>query len=169
MKKAVALIMVVIVLLTIGVLGIAIYNKMLKAEEISERITELSNFELNRLYKGNDSELTKTNHSTILTYFHTECSYCQSEIKNIQAHETLTESARIVLVSDEPHSVIRSFIQDFDIDTTKFEIVWDKEGILKNHFGVSSVPATFVYGADSLLIERFKGETKADVLYELIK
>tara|TARA_R110002124_G_scaffold280490_1_gene453764 strand:+ start:3138 stop:3647 length:510 start_codon:yes stop_codon:yes gene_type:complete len=169
MKKAIAYIMVVVVLLTIGGLGFAIYNKMLKAEEISERIRELRNFELNRLYKGNDSELSKTSYSTILTYFHTECRFCQSEIKDMQTHESLSQSAEIVLVSDESQSVIRSFVQNFDIDTTKFKIVLDKEQTIKQHFGVSSVPVTFVYDRDSLLIQSFKGETKASVLYDLIK
>jgi len=166
MKKAIVYIMVGIVLLTIGGLGYAIYNKLLRAEEIGSRIEMLSNFELNNLFQKNDSTSAIP---TILTYFHTECSFCQSEIKDMQAHQELTKNSKVILISDEPQSIIRSFVDEFKIDTAKFQIVWDKNGTLKNHFGVTSVPATFVYGADSLLIQNFKGETKADVLYELIK
>lgn len=169
MKKIVAVVMVIFVLITIGVLGIAIYNKMLDAEEVRSRLAELPAMQLDGIYPSNNPASTETNQSFILTYFHTECSFCQSEIKDMQAHESLSQSAEIVLVSDETQSVIRSFIQNFDIDTTKFKIVMDKERTVKKYFGISSVPTTFVYDRDSLLIQSFKGETKASVLYDLIK
>lgn len=169
MKRKIAIIMVFFVLITIGTLGIAIYNKMLGAEEVRSRIAELSLMKLDGIYPTNNSSSTETNQSIILTYFHTECSFCQSEIKDMQAHEELSKSAEIVLVSDELESVIRSFVQNFDIDSTKFKFVLDKEGTIKQHFGVSSVPTTFVYDRDSLLIKSFKGETKASFLYDLIK
>lgn len=75
----------------------------------------------------------------------------------------------MVLVSDEPKRRLQLYAHSIDLDTAMVEVVWGSAGVIKNLYAVESVPVTFVYGKDSLLIETFKGETKADLLYELIK
>ncbi|MEQ9091313.1 MAG: redoxin domain-containing protein [Balneola sp.] len=169
MKKMVVVRMVVLVLITIGILGFTIYSKTLDSEKVRSRISELYRMELNDFYPSKKPKKKEINQPIIITYFHTDCSSCQTEIKDIQAHESLSQSAKIVLISDEYERVIKKFVQNFEVDTSKFRIILDDESVLKNHFGISLVPAAFVYGAGSLLVESFKGETKASTFYKLIK
>lgn len=167
MKKAIAYIMVVIVLSFIGILGFAMYNKMLEAEVVRERIAKLP-YETITAVSQNlaDSLLSRP---VIINYFNTECRFCQAEIRSMQEHVELQTEAKLILVSDEPPNILDSFINRFEIDTTILHVEWDSDGLIREYFGVRAVPATFVYGTDSLLVNSFKGETKAELLYELIQ
>lgn len=167
MKKVAAYIIVGIVLSTIGVLGYHIYQKYLESEKVRARIAvlpELSVVPVN--FAPVDSLPLRP---MIINYFNTRCRFCQAEIQSIQEHPNLSKKARVLLISDEPQRRIQLYARSIGLDTTMVEVAWDSAGAIKNLYGVESVPVTFIYGKDSLLIERFKGETKADLLYELIK
>jgi len=167
MKKAIAYLMVTIILLTIGGLGYTIYNKLLEAEEVRSRIALLPHFDASRITAIVTDSMSAQ--PVIINYFNTKCRFCQAEIQSILQHDRLLNESRVVLISDERKRVIEVFARSVGLDTSRLEVRWDSSGTIKDLFGVEEVPATFVYGVDSLLIQNFKGETKADVLYKLIK
>lgn len=167
MKKAIAYIMVAGVLITIGVLGYIMYNKFLDAEKVRKRIAELPDLALAPItIAATDSFPARP---VVINYFNSKCRFCQSEIQSIQEHPNLSKQARILLVSDESKRRIQLFTQSIGLDTAMVEVAWDSSGSVKRFLGVKGVPTTFVYGKDSLLVEIFKGETKADLLYDLIE
>lgn len=156
-----------LVVFSIGFMGVHIYNNFLESEEIRKRIATLP--ELNASPVLFSTPDTLTSQPIIINYFNTLCRFCQSEIQSISEHPNLTKQARILLISDEPKRRLQLYAESIDLDSTRIEVAWDSLGSIKELFGVRGVPATFVYSKDSLLIESFKGETKADILYELIK
>lgn len=167
MKKIAAYIIVGIVLSAIGVLGYHIYNDFLESGQVRERIAVLPNLsDASVIFSPSDSLSPRP---VIINYFNTRCRFCQAEIQSIQEHPKLSKKARVLLVSDEPKRRIKLYARNIGLDTSMVEVVWDSSGTIKKLYGVESVPVTFVYGKDSLLIESFKGETKADLLYELIE
>lgn len=167
MKKIMAYIIVGVVLSTIGVLGYYIYQKFLESEQVRERIAVLPELSAAPvIFASADSFPPRP---VIINYFNTLCQFCQAEIQSIQEHPNLSKQARILLISDEPKRRLQLYARSIGLDTTMVEVAWDSSGTIKNLYGVESVPVTFVYGKDSLLIESFKGETKADLLYELVE
>ncbi len=170
MKKKIAFLIITIVLVLIGVLGYSIYNRILEAEKVAERIAKLPI----SLVKIEDESvfLSETPdvgvQPIVITYFNTTCRFCQAEIRSFQQHAELLEKTKIILYSDEPQSVLDNFIKEFNIDTTKLAVKMDYEQKVRTYFDVLKVPTTFVYGVDSLLIGSYRGEVNADVIYALI-
>lgn len=171
MKRKLAFILLLMVLSAIGFLGYSIYNRLEEKEAIAERIATLPEFSLANL----EGEIVQSKNpakkaSLILTYFNTECHFCQGEIRSMQQHEPLQDQAIIYLVSDEPFDVLKQFSKEFKLDSLQtIQILWDGNRKVKELLGITGVPSTFVYDADGHLIKSFKGETKAEVLYELVK
>jgi peroxiredoxin len=105
----------------------------------------------------------------ILTYFNTGCEFCRAEIRSIKSHKSLQERTMIYLISDEPARVLKQFSNEFELDSLQnIQILQDSSRQVKELFGVKGVPNTFVYDEDRKLLKNFKGETKAELLYELI-
>lgn len=167
MKKVIAKIIIVLVLITIGALGYVIYNTFLEAEAVRNRIAQLPELEVISLI--NNHANTPKPQPIIVNYFSSTCPYCKEEIRSIRQHGELLSSAWILFISDEPKNKILDFSKSFGLDTIMVDVAWDSVGWAKQFFAVESVPATFVYRADSSLIKSFKGEVKAELLYELIK
>jgi hypothetical protein len=90
-------------------------------------------------------------------------------MRSIQQHANLLNETKILFISDEPKRRIQLFSKSFGLDTTRAEVAWDSAGLAKRLFEVEQVPVTFVYSADRSFIKSFKGETKAEVLYDVIK
>lgn len=167
MKKKIAFAVVIVTLLITGGLGYSIYNKLCESEKIRIQIAQLPNLEIPSVYRFKDSLVS--NKPTIINYFNTKCRFCQSEIGSIKGHEALLKEVNILFVSDEPYRVIEVFSRSFGLDTIGVDVVWDSSGAVKSLFGIEKVPATFIYGKDSILVEQFKGEISAEVIYNLIR
>ncbi len=170
MIRKLAFIFLLIVLGLIGYLGFSIYEDLQKQQAIEKRISELPEFIITAL----DGEVKTVNGSLtkplILTYFDTDCSYCKAEIRSIREHEQLKKQAMIYLVSNEPMDILRQFTRAFKLDSLKsITIFHDDRGRVKKLFGVTAVPNTFVYNTKGELVKNYKGETKAEALYQLVK
>lgn len=159
--------MVTSVLTIIGLLGYSVYKGLEEDKAIRERISVLP--ELDVTYLNSPVEVSKKSQPFIISYFNSNCRYCKAEITNMQTHPFLKDEARIILISDEPPSVLENFIEELRIDTTRFLIAWDQRAKTKELLGVKSVPVNFVYTADSTLSDIKKGEVKAELLYDMIK
>lgn len=172
MIRKLAFILLVIVLAAIGFLGYSIYDRLKEKQAIAERIASLPEFSAVTL----NGEMIQTPGAArgaplILTYFNTSCEFCRAEIQSIQRHKGLREKSTVYLVSDESTSVLKHFAEDAELDSLRnILVLQDSDQQVKRIFGIAGVPSTFVYGVDGTLLQSFKGETKAEVLYdELIR
>ncbi|MDR8393096.1 redoxin domain-containing protein [Aliifodinibius sp. S!AR15-10] len=171
MKRKVAIILLLVVLTAIGYLGFSIYSEFQQKQAIQERISDLPEFTLTNL-EGEQVESggMVEQKPLILTYFNTECRFCKAEIASIKEHELIQERAAIFLLSDEPENILKEFARTMKLDSLQaVQVFRDSSREVKNLFGVNGVPYTFVYDANGKLLEKFKGETRAGVLYDLIK
>lgn len=170
MKRKIVFIILLVVLAMISYLGFSIYEQLQEKQVVEERIAALPQFLVADL-KGNEfsSENVKQA-SLILTYFNTGCEFCKAEIRSMKEHELLQQSTSIWLVSDEPDTVLKDFAATFELDSLQsIQVLRDKNQEVRKMFGVKGVPNTFVYSENGKLLKSFKGETKAEVLYKLIK
>ncbi|MEP1304700.1 MAG: hypothetical protein ABJK11_12565 [Balneola sp.] len=161
MKKIIGFIMLSFVGFIFIITAVIVIKKFKVSEETQKRISNLraATFEL---------PLINKDLPTIINYFNTTCMYCQEEISDIQAHSSLIKKANILLISNESIRILDEFQTNFKLDTTTLFLVTDNEDSIKSFFGVSEVPATFIYRSDSSLIKSFKGKVDANVLYELV-
>lgn len=171
MRRKLAFIFLLVVLAIIGYLGLSIYDQLQEKQAVKDRIAALPEFSVADLNgKIVSSNQAKDQSSLVLTYFNTGCDFCKAEIRSMKEHNLLQQSASIWLVSDEPANILTEFASAFKLDSLQsIQVLQDVNKEVKQLFGVEGVPNTFVYGKDGTLLKSFKGETKAEVLYQLIK
>lgn len=171
MKRKLAFIFLFIVLGAIGYLGFSIYDELQQKQAVKKRIAELPKFSAVNL-EGETIQSHKLTGRTplILTYFNTGCDFCRAEITSMRKHQGLQEKTDIYLVSDESSKVLRKFVSEFQLDSLQtIQVLQDTSRKVKELFGVKGVPSTFIYDRDGKLLKNFQGETKAEVLYELVQ
>ncbi len=171
MIRKLAFVLLILVLGAIGFLGFSIYGQLQEKQAVKERIATLPEFSV----VGLDGETVRSNDAAgqsplVLTYFNTGCKFCKAEIRSMQQHKNLREISNIYLVSDEQPVVLKRFAKDFKLDSLKtVRVLYDSSKQVKKLFGIRGVPTTFVYNEDDKLLKSFKGETKAELVYELVK
>lgn len=170
-KRKLAFIFLLFVLGAIGYLGFSIYEELQAKQDLKKRIVELPDFSVVNL-KGEKFLSPEFSEQSflVLTYFNTGCQFCQAEISSISHHKNLQQQADIYLISDESKAVLKQFANDFKLDSLQaIQVLRDSSKQVKELFGITGVPTTFVYDRDGKLRKSFKGETKAEILYELVK
>jgi peroxiredoxin len=170
-KRKLAFIFLLFVVGAIGYLGFSIYDQLQEKQAVKDRIAQLPDFTVIGLDgKAIPSDGTTGHSPFILTYFNTECEYCRAEIRSIQDHKSLQERAMIYLISKESSKILKQFSRAFELGSLQnIKILQDSSGKVKDLFGVKGVPSTFVYNRDGKLLKSFEGETKAEILYKLVK
>lgn len=171
MKRKLAFLFLFVVLGAIGSLGYSIYDRLQEKKAIEKRIASLPEFSVASL-NGEISQTTNAAREAplILTYFNTGCDFCKAEIRSIKQHRGLQGQSIVYLISDEPSNVLKQFAEEFKLDSLQsIQILQDSTQEVKKLFGITGVPSTFVYGEDGILLKNFKGETKAEVIYRLLK
>lgn len=170
MIRKLAFILLLIALGLIGYFGFSIYEDLQRKQAIEKRIATLPEFTMETLegeIKRVDGSLSKP---LILTYFDTDCHFCQAEIRSMRGHAPLQKQAVVYLVSDEHIDSLRAFAHAFELDSLQSITVFhDVNGKVRKLFGVPGVPNTFVYNTTGKLLANFKGETKAEIMYQLVK
>lgn len=170
MKRKAAFFLVIITTILILALGIGVFQQMLAKRDIVNRISVQPDFMAETLYGGIvSSDQLFGQKPVVLTYFNTECYFCQIEIDAIKLHKGLQEKALIVLISDEPIIVLEKFAKSSKLtDKKDVEIYHDRKGEVKDYFGIHIVPTTFIYDNEAHLVKTFNGQISADFLHELI-
>ena len=76
----------------------------------------------------------------------------------------------MVLITDESWDRIEEFRNYLGLnDNKEFIFLRDAKKSVKEFYGIRRVPATYLYNEDGELIQLFKGETKADLLFSTIQ
>src|SRR5699024_5024009 len=102
MLRKLAFILLLIVLGLIGYFGFLIYEDLQKQQAIEKRIATLPEFTVETLGEEVKSIGGSISKPLILTYFDTDCHFCQAEIRSMRRHKQLQKKAVIYLVSNEP-------------------------------------------------------------------
>ncbi len=168
MLRKLAYLFLIVVIGCIAYLSFSIYKNIQRKQAIEERIAMVPEFSLQNL-KGKTMLLNSRERKTplILTYFDTDCHFCQNEVRSMKQHERLKKNVVIYLISGEPADSLKQFKRVFELKS--IQILKDSALKAKEWFGVRGVPTTFVYGKEGTLLKYFEGETKASTLYQLIK
>lgn len=104
----------------------------------------------------------------VIVYFSTTCTFCRAETRSLVDHRALHDTARVLMASSECPTSLRTFVREYGLDTTDVQVVHDAGGAFADSLGISTVPNTFVYGADRRLIKHFRGESSASLIYEAL-
>lgn len=167
MKRTLAFGLLILALGTVGYFGLRIYQEA-TAEQAVQRRTRtlprlaLATLEGETLHRGTLSD----DAPTVLVFFRPSCPYCRHETRSIRAHEALTDTAEVLLVSARPRAALRTFADSLRLRRrSRIRVVRDAAGAAARTFGVDRVPTTFVYDADGRLLRRFEGEVEASALY----
>lgn len=167
MRKEVAKFIVGVAGIGTVVLIAAIAAQMIDRENVLDRITQWPDLKVQTL-DGNEISTGKflTGSPVLFNYFSTECIFCQAEIRDIAEHKELQEMATLVFISNEDPEVIQQFRRDYGIeDNSHFLFLVDINSTVKDHFGIRSVPATYLYNSEGEILEFFRGQIKAETLY----
>lgn len=154
-----------------GIVLIAIIAaQLMDQENILDRITQWPELKVKTLEGSEISTVQLISDTPILfNYFNTECVFCQAEIKDIAEHEALQDAVTLVFISDEDADIIEQFRLNFEFEhQPRFQFLIDSHGEVKEYFGIRSVPATYLYNSNGELVEFFRGQIKAETLFDLV-
>lgn len=154
--------------LSLAALGAVAWLSLDIAESIHARkkakaqIHPLPNLKIERLNGERVSLDGAASRGTVLLFFSTTCPYCRDEIAELVEKKTLFDQTRVVLLSGEPYEILRRFNQELGIERwTHFIVGIDDDHAITRRFGIRRIPATFVYTADGMLVERYDGVVRA--------
>ena len=153
------------------ILGVLIANQLIERKNKLERISSWPDLEVETIEGEPVSTLEFLSDDPILfTYFSTTCRYCRNEITDISKHTQLQMTVAVVLITDESWDRIEEFRNYLGLnDNKEFIFLRDAKKSVKEFYGIRRVPATYLYNEDGELIQLFKGETKADLLFSTIQ
>ena len=167
MKKDVIKLMLGIIVIIGIVLIVASISQLTSRGNILNRIAEWPDVMIKTLDGAEISTGQFQSEKPILfNYFNSECIFCQAEIIDITDHNELVRSANLIFISDEKPEVIEKFLQHHRLNEHHRNLfLVDSEKILRDFYGIRSVPATYIYDADGQLVEFFRGMISAETIY----
>lgn len=148
------------------ILVILIADQLLDRKNIRERISTLPDLEMKTL-DGVTVSLGELSVELplLLNYFNTQCPFCQHEIAEILVDEQLQEMALLVFISDEPPETVMAFQREMILDQEpELVFLYDENRIIRDYFGIRSVPATYLYTKEGKLIQFYRGVVKTETL-----
>lgn len=168
-KRLLATVVVLLVFGSIVLLGYRIYQTAMAKQAVAERVRTLPDFELRSL-RGNPVRRRdlSSQKPVVLVFFRTTCPFCESEAQSIRQNEALHRAAQTLMISHEREAELKAFVDKHGLGQEGIHVLRDSEGKMADAFGVSTVPNTFVYGADRRLVQHFKGEASSEAIYRAL-
>jgi peroxiredoxin len=145
-------------------------NRYMERENILDKISNWPDLEVETLDGISVYTLDFASGQPILfNYFNTECIFCRNKIVEIAQHKELMKSTTIIFISDEETENIDRLRHDLDLlEKSQFIFLVDSYGKVKEFYGIHSVPVTYIYYRDGKLVQLFKGQIRAEILYSQI-
>lgn len=165
-RKKIRLVLIALVVSLFLFILYSIINIADRKRQIALQIEDMPNFELFQL---NGNSFTKDSldeaRSTVFIYFHTDCDFCQHEIKSILENKEYFKEMQLVLISPEEIDTIRNFaVERGLINPSLVRILQDDKINFAAQFDISTTPYTLLYDKRKRLIKPIKGQ----VLYKTI-
>jgi peroxiredoxin len=166
MKKILKITIPILFLSVLGYVGYKIVTQINHKKDVAENIKTIPVFSYettdNKVFTNNDLE---NNKQTTFVYFNTECEFCNEEAKMIKENIEKFKNTQILFISFEDKTIIKEFAtqhQLLDYDNVSF--LCDSKATFAITFDVKSLPCLVLYDKNQQLIEKIKGQIKAEVL-----
>lgn len=166
MKKNIKFIIPFLFIVVLGFVVYKIADKINHKKEVAENIKQIPNFS----YEKNNGTLftnkdLKKEIPVIFVYFNTECEFCNEEANMIKENIDKFKNTQILFISFEDKAIINSFASQhklLEYDNVYF--LCDSKTSFASTFDVNSLPCLVLYDKNQQLIEKIKGQIKAEVL-----
>lgn len=100
--------------------------------------------------------------TVVLNFWATWCVPCRTEMPDLQAAYAADPDVVVLAVNaQEADPAVTRFIDDFGLT---FPVVLDRDGAVREHYGVIGLPATFFIDAEGILRGRNFGPVYGDLL-----
>jgi len=171
MRKWLLLFLIVAFATSIGWMAYSSIQTLKKNEQRLERVSVLPQL----IFESIDShenrlDLIGDGRPTILVLFNSQCEHCQYETKSILSNIGAFEGVQLVFVSEESMDQVENFGKAYGlIGLPKITLGRADITHLIDLFKTISYPNIFIYGSDGKLIKEFKGETRIDLILELLE
>lgn len=156
-KRWIAVVVLGLVALLLGktILSISNKKKVLSSQKTLDElvITDISGQQIH--YEGAGGR------STVLLFFNTECEYCLEETQGVKRSGSSLANVRIFFISSESIETIARFAHQQNLLSIPGVRVgrMDKK-LLEKNFDVVTMPSTFIYDSQGILIKKFTGLTQ---------
>ena len=151
---------------TLGYFGFQIYTKIQHKKEVAENIKTIPKFSYQNINGGvfTDANLKKDT-PTLFVYFNSECEFCNEEAQMIKENITKFKGVQLVFISFEKQELIKAFATKHQLTSyDNITFLSDTKVSFATTFDVKSLPCLVLYDKNQNLIEKIKGQTKAETL-----
>lgn len=166
MKKILKITIPILFLLVLGFVGYKIVTQINHKKEVAENIKTIPVFSYETIEnKTFTNDNLKNNQATIFVYYNSECEFCNHEAQMIQQNIAKFKNVQILFVSFEEATTIKQFAtqhQLLNYDNVSF--LCDSKATFAITFDVKSLPCLVLYDKNQQLIEKIKGQVKAETI-----
>ena len=166
MKKTLKIVIPILVLSLLAFIGYKVVSKINHKKQVAENIKQMPNFSYLTLEnKVFTQENLVQNKPTLFIYFNSECDFCNHEAEMVQQNVTQLQDIQVVFISYEPIEKIKQFASKFKLlNHDNIYFLCDSKITFATTFDVKSMPCIVLYDKNNNLIEKIKGQTKAETL-----
>ncbi len=143
-----------------------VVNKINHKKQVAENIKKMPAFSYVTLEnKEFTQENLAQNKATLFIYFNSECDFCNHEAEMVQQNIEQLKDIQVVFISYEPVEKIKQFATTHQLNSyDNITFLCDSKITFANTFDVKSMPCIVLYDKNNNLIEKIKGQTKAETL-----
>lgn len=166
MKKYLIIIIPILFISLFAYFGLQIYSKIQHKKEVAENTNIIPNFEYQNIDGGNFTNRNlKKDTPMLFIYFNTECEFCNEEAQMIKENIEKFKDFQLVFISFEKPELIKAFATKYKLNTyDNVNFLSDTKVSFATTFDVKSLPCLVLYDKNQRLIEKIKGQTKAETL-----
>lgn len=166
MKKTLKIVIPILILSLLAFMGYKVISKINYKKEVAENIKKMPPFSYatleSKIFTQNNLEKNKP---ILFIYFNSECDFCNEEAKMIKENITQFKNIQLVFISFEEPTKIKAFATNHQlINHDNITFLCDSKATFATTFDVKSLPCLVLYDKDKKLIEKIKGQTKAETL-----
>lgn len=166
MKKILKILIPILVLSLLAFIGYKVVCKINHKKQVAENIKQMPNFSyLTIENKVFTEENIAQNKPTLFIYFNSECDFCNHEAQMIKENIAKFKPFQIVFISFEKPNKISDFAEKYQLNSyDNVTFLSDSKVTFATTFDVKSLPCLVLYDKNQKLIEKIKGQTKAETL-----
>lgn len=166
MKKILKVVLPLFFIAVLSYFGYQIFSKIQHKKEVAENIKTIPNFEYENIKASKFTNTNlKANSSKLFIYYNSECDFCNEEAKMIKENITQFKNTQIIFISFEETEKIKQFATIHQLNSyDNVTFLCDSKATFATTFDVKSLPCLVLYDKDNYLIEKIKGQTKAETL-----
>lgn len=165
MKKK---ILISAIVLSLTVFLLIFFIKYQKVSKYNKSISELPNIDFSNYTLTGDSPNLKGNINCFIM-FNSECGFCMDEIEDIVDSIDEFSDVNFLLISNESKESLIEYSEDSEFyGLANFTILRDKDQMFNNFFKYETIPSTYTYSKDGILMNYKSGFVPIHLLKEMM-